>query len=520
MDVAPNQTIYVANLQQKIKKQELKQLLFCLFGQFGKIIDIVTMRTDRLRGQAWIVFSDISAATAALRGMQDFPFFEKPMRVSFAKSASNAVSKKKGGKAAKGKPPKAPGAAADGDAAAKAKQPGDAAAAAAGGKRQAAAVDVGQPNPRLFVEDLPSATTAAMLEMLFQQFPGCKEVTTVPAKPGIAFIQFETEMQASNSESAQNRFAAPLMRVSAAVLPPFRRRHAPLTCCRHWNLPPPLQLWYSSTGSQQDSGYAAGSGTSSQRRALAVTRRGGAGFRAGRNFPAPQLKNLVLVACHSVYTGLGLQEGAAEEKSSWFLLDYQKEVEGQTHSFVQHIQLGVREAAADPDALLLFSGGKTRKDAGPRAEGEGYWLVAEAAKWYGTEGDRARDSFENLLFGLCRFYELSGRYPDFITVVGYDFKQRRFSDLHRAALRLPEEGFRYEGTPALNAAAVEGEEATAAAFEADPYGCGPALSAKREARDPYAEGGYTGDRCPAMAEILQHCGPELFDGPLPWDGTV
>lgn len=56
---------------------------------------------------------------------------------------------------------------------------------------------MGQPNPRLFVEDLPSATTAAMLEMLFQQFPGCKEVTTVPAKPGIAFIQFETEMQAS-----------------------------------------------------------------------------------------------------------------------------------------------------------------------------------------------------------------------------------------------------------------------------------------------------------------------------------
>ncbi|KAI3430725.1 hypothetical protein D9Q98_005311 [Chlorella vulgaris] len=330
-----------------------------------------------------------------------------------------------------------------------------------------------------------------------------------------------------NSESAQNRFAAPLMRVRArneGGSPPVGLIGLTLACC----VLLAFQLWYSSTGSQQDSGYAAGSGSSSQRRALAVTRRGGAGFRAGRNFPAPQLKNLVLVACHSVYTGLGLQERAAEEKSSWFLLDYQKEVEGQTHSFVQHIQLGVREAAADPDALLLFSGGKTRKDAGPRAEGEGYWLVAEAAKWYGAEGvrerafteDRARDSFENLLFGLCRFYELSGRYPDFITVVGYDFKQRRFSNLHRAALRLPEEGFRYEGTPALNAAAVEGEEATAAAFEADPYGCGPALSAKREARDPYAEGGYTGDRCPAMAEILQHCGPELFDGPLPWDGTV
>lgn len=38
-----------------------------------------------------------------------------------------------------------------------------------------------------------------------------------------------------------------------------------------------------------------------------------------------------------------------------------QEVPGQTQSFVEHIQLGVREAAADPDSLLLFSGGKTRK---------------------------------------------------------------------------------------------------------------------------------------------------------------
>ena len=37
------------------------------------------------------------------------------------------------------------------------------------------------------------------------------------------------------------------------------------------------------------------------------------------------------------------------------------QVPGQTHSFVQHIQLGVEQAAADPTALLLFSGGKTRR---------------------------------------------------------------------------------------------------------------------------------------------------------------
>lgn len=39
-------------------------------------------------------------------------------------------------------------------------------------------------------------------------------------------------------------------------------------------------------------------------------------------------------------------------------------------------------------------------------------------------------------------------------MVGYEFKARRFSDLHRAALRLPQEAFRYEGTPALNEGAL------------------------------------------------------------------
>lgn len=95
--------------------------------------------------------------------------------MSFAKTTSNVVAVQKGGKAAKaakGKPPKAPAAAGEGKAkeAAAANGEQQPAAAAAGGG--AAAVDVGKPNPKLFVENLPAATTAAMLEMLFQQFPG------------------------------------------------------------------------------------------------------------------------------------------------------------------------------------------------------------------------------------------------------------------------------------------------------------------------------------------------------------
>lgn len=63
----------------------------------------------------------------------------------------------------------------------------------------------------------------------------------------------------------------------------------------------------------------------------------------------------------------GLNFDDPEDSSAWALLDYQKETDGQTHSFLEHILLGVEETAKDASALLLFSGGQTRKSAGPRA---------------------------------------------------------------------------------------------------------------------------------------------------------
>jgi RNA recognition motif-containing protein len=50
-----------------------------VFSQFGKILDIVACKTLKLRGQAWVVFDDVTAATNALRQMQGFPFYDKPM---------------------------------------------------------------------------------------------------------------------------------------------------------------------------------------------------------------------------------------------------------------------------------------------------------------------------------------------------------------------------------------------------------------------------------------------------------
>jgi hypothetical protein len=63
----------------------MKKCLYGLFNQFGKVVDVVSLKTENLRGQAWIVYEDVTSATNALRAMQDFPFFGKEMVSLFQK---------------------------------------------------------------------------------------------------------------------------------------------------------------------------------------------------------------------------------------------------------------------------------------------------------------------------------------------------------------------------------------------------------------------------------------------------
>lgn len=78
-DTPPNQTLYIHNLNEKVKKDALKKALYSIFSQYGPILDIIASRKVRLRGQAWIVFKDVSSATTAMRQMQGFAFYDKPM---------------------------------------------------------------------------------------------------------------------------------------------------------------------------------------------------------------------------------------------------------------------------------------------------------------------------------------------------------------------------------------------------------------------------------------------------------
>lgn len=61
---------------------ELKRSLYCLFSQYGRILDVIALKTPKLRGQAWVCFSEVTAASNAVRQMQNFPFYDKPMVIN------------------------------------------------------------------------------------------------------------------------------------------------------------------------------------------------------------------------------------------------------------------------------------------------------------------------------------------------------------------------------------------------------------------------------------------------------
>ena len=61
--------------------------------------------------------------------------------------------------------------------------------------------------------------------------------------------------------------------------------------------------------------------------------------------------NVILVAGHAVLRNT--DDVFAD--SSWFLLDFQR---GEAGCYVGHVRCGVELAALDPEALLIFTGGR------------------------------------------------------------------------------------------------------------------------------------------------------------------
>lgn len=211
--VPPNQTIYINNLNEKIKKEELRKSLYAMFSQFGTVLDVVALKTLKMRGQAFVVFKDVLSATNAMRAMQLFPFYDKQMKIQFAKTRSDIIAKLNGtfipkekrkvDESKKRKAEEKPKPKAQPEKRKKKEEP---TSLTTGVPLAPIQPKQQPPNKILFVENLPEGCTDLMLQMLFQQFPGFKEVRMVQGKQGIAFVEFENEVEGSVAMNGLQHF--------------------------------------------------------------------------------------------------------------------------------------------------------------------------------------------------------------------------------------------------------------------------------------------------------------------------
>ncbi|KAJ1901058.1 hypothetical protein LPJ81_003823 [Coemansia sp. IMI 209127] len=233
--IPPSQTLYVRNLNDKIQKDVLKRALYEACIGYGRILDVVALKTVKMRGQAFIVFDDISTATVALRQLNGRTVFGRAMSVEYALSKSNVVAQEdgtfkygeerthvsakerkrllgisEGGVAVnKRRPEEAEEAEEDGHMAKKQAVAGEGSdaedsdgsdvgpmppplAESNGDRGSAPAEDEEQtPSQTLFISNIPDGVSADMLSGLFQQYAGFKEVRLVAGKGGVAFVDYE-----------------------------------------------------------------------------------------------------------------------------------------------------------------------------------------------------------------------------------------------------------------------------------------------------------------------------------------
>ncbi|CAB4485060.1 unnamed protein product [Rhizophagus irregularis] len=218
----PNNTIYINNLNEKIKLSALKKALSTIFEQYGEILDIVAHNNFRMRGQAFVVFKEQESATNAIKGVQGFALQGKPMVIQYAKTKSDATAiidgtieehkrqrletKEKRAKEPPTKKFKANNAASF--------QPGTSTIPGASmyhfGHQVPAVGNIPDeylpPNNILFLQNLPNDITGAVLTTFFGQYSGFKEVRSIHPAKGIAFVEYDTEPQAMIAKEALSNY--------------------------------------------------------------------------------------------------------------------------------------------------------------------------------------------------------------------------------------------------------------------------------------------------------------------------
>ncbi|KAL7927316.1 hypothetical protein ACQKWADRAFT_276355 [Trichoderma austrokoningii] len=211
----PITTVYVQNLEERVKPEVLSEALKTIFSEFGNVIDIVAKRNLKAKGQAFIVFDENSAAQNAIEEVEGFELFGKPLKVAMARMQSDKTveinyskddfethkrhrqaekDKRKALEAADEQRQLKRGAAAEARPSKSAKPSGLKSTSA-----PASAVVPDEylpPNKILFIQNVPDEYDIDGLNAIFGRFDGFREIRLVPGRRGIAFVEYQNEQGA------------------------------------------------------------------------------------------------------------------------------------------------------------------------------------------------------------------------------------------------------------------------------------------------------------------------------------
>lgn len=231
-----------------------------IFSEFGNVVEIVAKKNLKAKGQAFIVFDSVDAATRAIEDVNGFELFDKPMVLDYAKTKSDATVLREGGNdeleahkrrrlAEKGawqtsffsthsdlwrscwnlnlltiryfvyterkqahealeaqKKLKRPAAPAESARPAKTTK-GAGLKPTTGAAAAVVPDEYLPPNKILFLRDLPDEASQEGLSDVFGRFEGFLEVRLVPGRKGIAFVEYETEAGAISAKEATSGMA-------------------------------------------------------------------------------------------------------------------------------------------------------------------------------------------------------------------------------------------------------------------------------------------------------------------------
>ncbi|KAG5638501.1 hypothetical protein H0H81_012306 [Sphagnurus paluster] len=229
------ETLYIQNLNEKIKTDVLKTSLRGLFKSYGEVLDVVAHSNLRMRGQAFVSFASTESARRALKDVQRFPLYSKPMQISFARTRSDAVVKKVDAgsfdahKARRDEHKKTTRYTNPLKQKFRAKRMAaemDGAAALPAPKRPNVQMpdEYLPPNKILFLQNLPEGVTKEQLMALFSQlhylssalgaianlsndrYPNLYEVRLIPTKRDIAFVEYIDEGSAGVAKDALHNY--------------------------------------------------------------------------------------------------------------------------------------------------------------------------------------------------------------------------------------------------------------------------------------------------------------------------